>query len=187
MYMLTINTSLAQAPVMSLQTGGQLGEIQAAIVDPRKLQVVAFYVGGPRIQTKSVLHTTDIREIGPLGVIVNAADDIMDLDQDLVRLQEVINLQFTLIGKPVVDDTRHKLGKVTEYSLDTTTFLIKKLHVSQSIMKNLMSSSLMIDRSQIIEVTDGAITVRSATVPQQSGLAQALNPFRKSRSSLASD
>lgn len=179
--MLVLNTQLENITVMSLQSGTSLGSALAPIIDPRKLQVVAYFVGGPRIQQTSVLHTSDIRELGPLGFIVDSADSIMELDEDLVRLQEVISLKFELIGKSVVDDTKTKLGKVIEYTLESDDFLIQKLHLSQSILKNIKSTSLLIHRSQIIEITDREIIVRSATARQPTGLSQILNPFRKTQ------
>ena len=148
---------------------------------------MAFKVKGPRIFEDSVLHTTDIHEVGPLGLTVNSADDIMTLDHDLVRLNEVINLNFSLVGKTVVDDTGKKLGKVSEYSVETDSFIIKKLHVSLSIMKNISNTALIIDRSQIKEITDKSVIVRSASVKEATGLSQILNPFRKPASSLGSE
>ncbi len=180
--MLALNSQLVNTPIMSLQTGSELGTTHAAIIDPRKLQVVAYYARGARIPHTSVLHTSDIREIGPLGIIVDSADAIMSLDEDLVRLQEVLRLGFELIGVPVIDDMKNKLGKVTEYTLETDEFYIQKIHVTQSVLKNITNSSLVIHRSQIIEITNQQIIVRSGTIPQQTGITQVLNPFRKSQS-----
>ncbi len=185
--MLLLNTQLINTPVMSLQSGTSLGSVSEPIIDPRKLQVVALRVTGPRILEPSVLHTSDIRELGPLGFIVDGADSIMTLDEDLVRLQEVISLNFSLIGKLVVDDTKKRLGKVVEYTLESEGFTIQKIHVGQSVLKNITNSNLIIHRTQIVEITDREIIVRSATVQDRVGLGQALNPFRKSPSSLAPD
>ncbi len=167
---------------MSLQSGSELGVAAEPIIDPRKLFIVAYYVSGPRILEQSVLHTQDVREFGPLGFIVDSADTVMTLDEDLVRLQEVIQLKFELLGKIVVDDTKKKLGKVVEYAVESEGFSIQKIHVSQSVMKNITSSNLIIHRTQIIEITDSKIIVKSGTIKEPVGLAQVLNPFRKSPS-----
>ena len=180
--MLLLNTQLENVAVMSLQTGSALGTAANPIIDPRKLQIVAYYITGPRVQATSVLHTADIREFGPLGFIVDGADVIMELDEDLVRLQEVIDFKFNLLGKTVVDDHKKRLGKVGEYTVESDGFIIQKLHVSQSIMKNLASTNLVIHRSQIVEITDHQIVVRSATVQQPIGLSNVINPFRKTPS-----
>lgn len=179
--MLVLNSHIQNIPVMSLQSGASLGSTSEPIIDPRKLQIVAFKVVGPRILEPSVLHTIDIRELGPLGFIVDGADNVMALDEDLVRLQDIIKLDFHLIGKSVIDESKKKLGKVLEYTLETESFLIQKIHVSQSVFKNFKNSNLIIHRAQIVEITDREIIVRSATVQEQVGLTQALNPFRKAQ------
>lgn len=180
--MLVLNKRLEDVPVMSLQNGAKLGLAQRPIIDPRKLQIIAYYASGPRITSTSVIHTADIREYGPLGFIVDGADSIMELDEDLVRLKEVVGFNFSLLGKMVVDDKKHKLGKVVEYTVETEGFFVQKIHVGQSVMKNLTNSNLIIHRSQIIELTDKVIVVRSGSVQEPVGLMQAVNPFRRHRS-----
>lgn len=182
--MLLLNSQLQNVPVMSLQSGSLLGNTGEPIIDPRKLQIVAYYVSGPRIQTLSVVHTSDIREFGQLGFIVDGADTVMELDEDLIRLKEVINFRFTLLGKTVIDDTKKRLGKVSEYTVESDGFTVQKIHVTQTVLKNFTNSNLIIHRSQIIEITDSAIIVKSASIPEATGLAQVMNPFRKTQSSL---
>ena len=168
---------------MSLQTGGKLGEAGVPVIDPRNLQIAAYHVSGPRIHEESVLHTSDIREVGPLGIIVNDAHDIMPIDDGLVRLDEVRAMNFELKGKTVVDESGSRLGRVSDYAVDADDFKVMKLHVAQSMMKNLSNSALIIDRSQIVDITDTTITVRSGAVRQSAGLAQVLNPFRRATTS----
>lgn len=180
--MLLLNNQLTQTPVMSLQNGSELGVTTQTIIDPRKLQVIGFYVSGPRIHSQSILHASDIREVGPLGFIVDSADNIMELDESLVRTQEVIGFNFLLLEKTVIDENKKKIGKVAEYTVESEGFFVQKLHVGQSIIKNFSHTGSVIHRSQILEVTDKHIIVKSTTVPVTTGLTQALNPFRKSQS-----
>lgn len=183
--MLVLQKNLENLPVMSLQNGAKLGNVGEAIIDPRKLQITAYWVTGPRILHQSVLHVADIREHGPLGFIVDNADSIMEFDDHLVRLKEVVNLRFTLLGKTVIDERKHKLGKVVDYALETGSYLVQKIYVAQSIMKNITSSNLIISRTQIVEINDQFVVVRSGSVQEPVGLMQALNPFRKAQGSLA--
>ncbi len=182
--MLLLNSQLQNVPVMSLQSGTQLGIATQPIIDPRKLAIVAYYVEGPRVTVKSVVHTSDVREFGQLGFIVDGADSVMELDEDLVRLKEVVNFNFSLLGKMVVDDTKKRLGKINEYTVEVDGFTIQKLHVAQTVIKNFTNSNLIIHRSQIIEVTDTKIIVKSASIPEATSLAQVINPFRKNQSTL---
>ncbi|HEX6461885.1 MAG TPA: PRC-barrel domain-containing protein [Candidatus Saccharimonadales bacterium] len=181
--MLLWREKIQNVPIMSLQTGGQLGAATEPIIDPHMLKVVAFYCEGRLIEEHpSVLYVDDIREFGQLGFIINDSDDIMPL-HDLVRLQQILNLHFELLGKKVIDNTKHKLGKVNNFIIDSDSFNIMKLSVQQPIFKAINNTELIISRSQIIEINDEAIvveapTVKEATAKQPLQAVEFQNPFR---------
>lgn len=178
--MLISHTRLINTPIVSLQTGAPLGRTGQPIIDPGQLHIVAFQCIGSRIRGAAVLHTTDIREVSSIGLIVDNADKLMPPD-DLVRLKEVTNLNFSLIGKPVVDTMQQKLGRVESYSIDINTFMIIKLNVKQSIVRNFWGGNLLIDRSQITGITDKHIVVQAATAEEKPVKAKPIieNPFRQ--------
>lgn len=182
--MLVLSNRILNVPLMSLQTGMQIGATHQAIIDPRRLIVVAFYCEGPRISFRpAVVHTSDIREFSSVGMIIDSADSIMPLD-DLVRLQEIVDFNFELIGKPVVEEDGQKLGSVVDFTIDTTSFAIAKLHVKQAIWRSFGFSELLIDRSQVKSITDKKIIVKRADMPNgeiAEGQRRQLitNPFRK--------
>lgn len=182
--MLLLYSQLVTMSIFSIQTGNQLGRVAKAIIDPRQFKIVAFYCEGPALDSNpAILHTEDIREVTPNGLVIDSADNIMPPD-DLVRLQEVLNFKFELIDQAVVDDAGTKLGKVARFSVETTTFYIMKLHVRPSLLQALRTAEHIVDRTQIIEVTAKNIVVRSPVVKaEQSILAEQLpgveNPFRK--------
>lgn len=151
------------APIVSLQTGAPLGQVTQPIIDPRQLHIIAFHCTGARISGAAILHTSDIREVSNIGLIVDNADSLMPPD-DLVRLKEVTNLNFTLIGKPVYDTNRHRLGRVESFSIDINSFYVMKLTVGQSIMRSFWGGNLLIDRTQIVEITDKKIIVQAAEI-----------------------
>ncbi len=185
--MLLWKERLENCPIMSLQTGSQLGVAMRPIIDPRNLTLVAFYVDGPLIEVKpSVLHAADIREFGSLGMIVNDSDDIMPLSDDLVRLNETIHYGFEFIGMSVIDTHKHKLGKVSDYVVDSTDFTIMKFNVKASFLRGArVGGDLLIGRQQIREITDHEIVVAAPTVAESQkqvpvrSLANFENPFRK--------
>jgi uncharacterized protein YrrD len=171
-------------PVMSLQTGAELARVSEPIIDPRQMTVVAFYVDGRMLdQHPSVLHVSDIRELSDIGLIIDDSDKLMS-PEGLVRLQQIIDFHFKLIGAHVVDELGHNLGKVKDYVLEPTTYTIQQLYTEQSLLRSLTTVSNVIHRSQIISVTNERITVSSATVRE--GTSEAAkstsftNPFRKS-------
>lgn len=168
------------APLISLQMEAEVARTAQPIVDPRKLIVVGFYTESHRHEPQHVIHTSDIREVSHLGLIIDSSEDIMPLD-DLVRLQQVIDFNFELMGIPVVDDRGKKYGKVSDYSVDPNSFYIQQLFTQQSFLKSLSSLSQIIHRSQIISVTNERITIKSPTVTEEETAkagAALVNPFR---------
>jgi len=162
---------LLGTPIMSLQTGAELAQISEPIIDPRQMTIVAFYVDGRMLDHHpSILHVADIRELMPVD--------------GLVRLQQIIDFHFKLVGTHVVDEQGHKLGKVKDYVIEPETYTIAQLYTEQSLLKSLSTVSNVIHRSQIISVTNEHITVSSptvrdeATTPAKAG--SFANPFRKS-------
>lgn len=182
--MLIAIDNLLGVPVMSLQTGMQLAETTAAIVDPRQLSIVAFYVDGPGLEeSPSILHPADIRELSDIGMIVDSTEKLMSLD-GLVRLQEIIEFEFELIGLKVIDEHKRKLGKVASYSVETTGYSIMQIYTEQSLIRSLSTMGNTIHREQIISVNNDVMVVQSPTVREEVANAaqQAknafVNPFR---------
>lgn len=169
---------------MSLQTGSQVGTAVSHIVDPRRLNIVAFYCEGALIDfSPAILHVTDIREFSSIGLIVDSADNIMPPD-DLVRLKEILDYQFELEGKQVIEEGGRKLGKVGGYTVDSESFYIIKLHVKPTLLQSFGRAELLVDRTQIREINDKQIVVRRATIKdeEQAHFAPVPtidNPFRK--------
>lgn len=170
---------------MSLQTGTQLAQTVQAIVDPRQLAVVAFYVDGPGLeQSPSILHVNDIREISDIGLIIDDTTKLMSLD-GLVRLKEIIDFGFELTGLKVVDEHKRKLGKVSGYSIETVDFTVIQIYTEQSLLRSLSTMSNTIHRSQIVSVNNSIMVVQSPTVREgvtqaAKGAGQVLtNPFRQ--------
>ena len=112
-----------------------------------------------------------------MGVIVDDEDVIMP-PVDLVRTQEVMQFNFTLVDKQVIDTRKKTLGKVESYAVDIASFYVIKMNVRQSPFKNLWGTTLLIDRTQIVEITDARIVVQAADLRQGKTNSLIQNPFR---------
>lgn len=182
--MLILGSRLLNTPVMSLQTGGRLGETQKPIIDPSNLKIVAFEVEGPLLSERpALLRVADIREMGRVGMIINSNDEIIGV-HDVIKIEKLYDLNFPLLNMPVIDDRKHKLGKVEDYTIDTDSFVIQQLNVKRGFFKGLTDTGLLISRAQIIEINDNEIIVRSPTQKSvepmmQSSRNEFINPFRK--------
>ena len=180
--MLVLGTQLIDTPVMSLQTGAELARTKIPVIDPRTLTVVAYELNGPLLdEHPSLLRIVDIRELSDIGMIVDSSDEFIGVD-DVVKLKETYELHFPLIGLSVIDDKKHKLGKVEDYSVEIGGFVIQQLTVRRPIFKSFGDTELLIHRSQIIEINDTTITVKAATNEVKDPIPHATkaytNPFR---------
>jgi sporulation protein YlmC with PRC-barrel domain len=156
--MLQLSASLLNKSVLSLRTSSAIATITGPIINPDNLKIEGFYCQDRFDKRQLVLLCQDIRDILPQGYVVND-HDVLAEPEDLIRLQKVMELNFELIGKPVVTVDKDKVGKVNDYAAETGTMYVQKLYVSQSIIKSLTGGSLSIDRSQVQEITPRRIII----------------------------
>jgi sporulation protein YlmC with PRC-barrel domain len=156
--MLQLSASLINKPILSLRTGMPIATAISAIFNPNNLKVEGFYCQDRFDKTELILLYQDIREILPQGYVVNDHDVLVE-PEELVRLKDVLELRFELIGKQVETTAKEKVGKVSDYATETETMFVQKVYVSQSILKSFTGGSLSIDRSQINEITPRRIII----------------------------
>jgi hypothetical protein len=159
--MLKLSGSLVNQPVMSLRTGGQIAVATATIINPHNLKIIGWWCKVASGQ-KAVLLAEDVRETIPNGLAVNDEDALSSVE-DLVRYKELLDINFGLMDKPV-RTKRHKLGKVSDFSYNEGMF-VQKLYVARPLRKVFTTEdTLIIDRAQILEVTDHYILVRDTEI-----------------------
>lgn len=171
---------LLNTPVMSLQTGAELARVKHTLIDPRDLTIVAYELEGHMLdQHPSYLRPIDVRELSHLGFIVDSSDEFVGTE-DVIRIKEVVGFQFDLIGLEVINDNNKKLGKVTSYAIDSGSFSVQQLSVKRPLLKSFGETELLINRTQIIEVSDTTVKVASADTrePAKAPLREYTNPFR---------
>jgi len=156
--MLQLSSSLLNKQVLSLRTGAPIASVTAPIFNPNNLKIEGFYCQDRFDKKELILLYQDIRDIMPQGYVVNDHDVLTEADE-LVRLKDVLELNFELIGKQVETISKHKVGKVSDYATEMETFFVQKIYVSQSILKSFAGGSLSIDRSQVNEVTPKRIII----------------------------
>lgn len=159
MYILA--NQLKDLAVMSLQTGQPIAVVERPIINPANLEVMALQCAVGRRRQSSVILLRDIRQFATDCIIIDSFDDIEDA-KEIVRLREVVKRRFDPIGKQVINESGHRLGKVEDYTINLKTFMLQKLYVHQSLMKSIMFNNLVVDRTQILDVTDRHFTVRDS-------------------------
>jgi sporulation protein YlmC with PRC-barrel domain len=157
--MLQLSASLLNKPVLSLRTGGPVATAVMPIFNPNNLKIEGFYCDVPGSSNRLVLVYQDIREVSAQGFIVDDADVLIE-PEELVRLKAILELNFELLGKQVCTQSKQKLGKVSDYAVETTTMYVQKLYVSQSLLKSFTGGSLSVDRTQVIEITNRRVIIQ---------------------------
>ena len=103
-------------PVMDTSTATTVGKVQAPIVDPVLQTVVAFRVKkskGPG----DVLPWTGIAGLGPDALTVDSAERIVDAPAEW---KNRASSKLDLIGRAVLTEHGHHLGKVRDVEFDPT-------------------------------------------------------------------
>lgn len=167
---------------MGLQTGTELAKTATPLIDPSNLKIVAYEVSGQLLtEHPSLIRVADVRELSDIGMIIDSSDEFIGL-KDVIKIHELYQLGFSLLGMNVIDETKRKLGKVDDYSLDSSSFIIQQLSIKRGLMKSLTDTSLLIHRSQIVEINNDYIVVQTAAQRlepiTQAGRQAFLNPFR---------
>lgn len=185
--MILLGSTLANSPIVGIQTGGVIGHTQRAVVDPAKLNVLAYEMSGPLVsEHPTYLLTRDIRELSEMGAIVDSADELV-VSGDVIALDEVEKLNFNPLGMHVQDEKGKKLGRVSDFTIDVGSFYIQQLIVKRPLLASFTDTELLVHRTQIIEINNDAIVVHSeakAPEPERSQVVGSyVNPFRKQNES----
>lgn len=159
--MLINGSALANCPVMSLHVGGEIARVTEPIVDPNSLKIIGFKLEGELIRDEvgDILPIRSLREFSRMGMIVDSLDEFVKAE-DVIRIRDVLELNFALPGLKVVTKQKAKLGKVVDYTVEVEGWTIQQIIVQRPVMKAFFDPELIISRKQIIEVDDYQVVVK---------------------------
>ncbi len=185
--MLINSSRLINRPVLSLQAGGPIGYVSEIIVNPDNLKVIALRLSGPTIPRgdANILDVNSVREYADIGIIIDNADELV-YDNDILKISQVIALNFNLIGLKVETKKKSKLGKIIDYTLDPSSFIIQQIIVKRPAIKSFLDPELTIHRNEIIEVNDYKVIVKDEEkvikqkAENENFVPNFVNPFRNS-------
>lgn len=186
--MLINGSQLINCPILSLHVGGEIARVVEVIVDPDNLRVIAFRVEGKMVSDEEdILPIASVREFSRLGMVIDSVDELVGAD-DIIRIKEILQLNFALPGLKVVTRKNSKLGKVSDYTVEISGWYIQQIIVQRPVMKALFDPELRIARTQVVEVDDYKIIVKDEHEKVKSKVAQVtpadfvpnfVNPFRE--------
>lgn len=180
-------SSLLNYSILSLHTANEIGRVKTLIIDPNYLKIVAFEIDGNGvIGDNKYLEVQSVREISKMGMIIDSIDELISHD-DVVKLGEIIDLGFVMFGMKVVSRKKHLLGRVEDFIVTTDTFQIMQMIVKRPTLKSFIDPELVIGRSEIYEINDSQIIVKSEEnkIREKSStkdfVPNFINPFRNGK------
>ena len=181
--MLIEGSKLLNYPILSLHTASKIAEVKALIIDPNFLKVVAFEINVASSKQRLFLETASVREFSKMGMIVDSDEEFVE-QGDVIKLKEMIELGFTLENMKVLSKKKTMLGRVEDFIVTTDDFRVMQLIIKRPIYKSLIDPELVIGRSEIHEINDTEIIVKSeeSTIIKKSGaldfVPNFVNPFK---------
>lgn len=159
--MLILASNLIGTSVFSVHAGQNVGKIRGWLVDLKDLKISIFVVDVGSNQT-SYLLANDVRSLGvakkPLVII--DYEEKLSAKEDLIRQREFIDIGINLIGFKVKTQSGSLLGKVKDLSLDSRDLYVIKLQISAKLLVRITNSSLLIDRTDIVQIKPKLIIVK---------------------------
>jgi hypothetical protein cdiviTM7_02774 len=181
--MLIEGSKLLKYPILSLHTASRIAEVKGLVIDPNFLKVVAFEINAVSSRQRLFLEASSVREFSKMGMIVDSDEEFVEKD-DVIKLKETIDLGFSLDNMKVVSKKKAMLGRIEDFIINTEDFQIMQLIVKRPIYKALIDPELVIGRSDIHEINDSEIIVKSeeGTIMKKSGtldfVPNFVNPFK---------
>ena len=178
--MLIEGSKLLKYPILSLHTASRIAEVKGLVIDPNFLKVVAFEINAISSKQRLFLEASSVREFSKMGMIVDSDEEFVEKD-DVIKLKETIDLGFSLDNMKVVSKKKAMLGRIEDFIINTEDFQIMQLIVKRPIYKALIDPELVIGRSDIHEINDREIVVKSeeGTIMKKSGtVPNFVNPFK---------
>ena len=181
--MLIEGSKLLKYPILSLHTASRIAEVKSLVIDPNFLKVVAFEISAVSSRQRLFLEASSVREFSKMGMIVDSDEEFVEKD-DVIKLKETIELGFSLDNMKVVSKKKAMLGRIEDFIINTEDFQIMQLIVKRPIYKALIDPELVIGRSDIHEINDSEIIVKSeeGTIMKKSGtldfVPNFVNPFK---------
>ena len=181
--MLIEGSKLLNYPILSLHAASEIGRVKALVIDPNYLKIVAFEVTVPGFMQRLFLETQSIREFSKVGMIIDSNEEFVE-QEDIIKLNEIIGLGFVLDNMRVVSKKKSMLGRVEDFTVNTEDFQVMQLIVKRPIYKSLIDPELVIGRSEIQEINDIQIILKSeeSTITKRAGVRDFVpnfvNPFK---------
>ncbi len=129
--------------------------VKDLIIDPETAKILAFVVN---INKKLIIAPLDILSWEE-SIKVHNGEVIIEATE-VLRIENVLNSQITVLNNKVYTKNGEYLGKVIDFSVDDQSYLLKSLYVAKGILGLLRYQSRIISYKDIIEIKKDKIIVK---------------------------
>ena len=120
-------SELKGMPVLSLQEGEQLGQVDELIVDPATVQVVALLLDRRTAnKEEQVVATVNVRSVGEAAITIEDRGSVVPISR-IPRFQELARLKQPVLGKMVMSEDGTRMGEVADLEIDLKDFRVTSL------------------------------------------------------------
>lgn len=184
--MLVYASKLIGTPILSMQAGGAITRIAEPIVDPDNLKIIAFRLQGGVISRSNtnILDVSSIREYSKYGMVIDSVEELV-APEDVIKIAKILELNFSLIDLKVETKKGSKLGKVSDFTVNSNDFIVQQIVVKRPLMKSFNDPELTIHRREIVEITDYKVIVKDEEkklkekAENEDFVPNFVNPFRE--------
>lgn len=171
-------SELKGMPIMSLQEGEQVGQVDGLIVDPANVQVVALLLDRRTAsKEEQVVATANVRSVGEAAITIENRASVVPIAR-IPHIQELARTKKPVLGKTVMSEEGTRLGEVADLEIDTEDFRITGLLLRGTLWKK----GATIPAGRIRSIGRDAVIVRQepeaapADVSPAAGQAESLPP-----------
>ena len=118
-------------------------------------------------------------------MVIDNIEELVTPD-DVIKIQKVLALNFSLTGLKVETKKGSKLGTVSDFTITNNDFIVQQIIVKRPIIKSFVDPELTISRKEIVEITDYKVIVKDeektlkSRAEKEDFIPNFVNPFRKS-------
>jgi uncharacterized protein YrrD len=145
-------TELAGRPIIDLDSGDVLGQVESWVISPRDQKVLAYVLQRQGwLAPLRVLLTMDVAEYAPRMLVVRDREALIE-PREVVGLSELINAKMTMVGFTAEDAQGKKLGCVEQVVFDTVTSLIHRYYIQPAGLRGAIEQNLVLGRHQVVKI-----------------------------------
>lgn len=137
-------SQIVHSPVLELKNQTKLGTAQDLVIQKSDLSIKAVIIKSSLFNlTTRVATSADIVELNSGSVIVRDDDSLVSLSE-AERVKEALADKMCGISQKVKTKSGKSIGKVYDYTLDSTTFALQKIYVKSILDERIISVSSII-------------------------------------------